>query len=135
MNGVTILSVAHTVRFDEIEIIRIISARSAAYREKNIMSMVRYKQSELPPLTKEQKAQLNTLSEMSDSEIDFSDIPPLDDAFFKNAVKNPFYRPTKKSTTVRVDSDVLTWLKSQGKGYQTQLNSILREAMLRAQHK
>jgi len=97
--------------------------------------MVRYKQSELPPLTKEQKAELKTLSEMPDSEIDFSDIPPLDDAFFKNAVKNPFYRPTKKSTTVRVDSDVLTWLKSQGKGYQTRLNSILREAMLRAQHK
>ena len=70
---------------------------------------------------------------MPDSKIDFSDIPPLDDAFWKNAVRNPFYKPTKTSTTVRVDSDVLAWLKSQGNGYQTRLNAILREAMLRSQ--
>ena len=36
------------------------------------------------------------------------------------------------STTVRVDADVLAWLKSQGKGYQTRINTILREAMLRS---
>jgi uncharacterized protein (DUF4415 family) len=69
---------------------------------------------------------------MPDNEIDHSDIPQLDDAFWKNAVRNPFYRPTKTSTTVRVDSDVLAWLKSQGKGYQTRINAILREAMLRS---
>jgi len=45
-------------------------------------------------------------------------------------VRNPFYRPTKTSTTVRLDSDILAWLKSQGKGYQTRLNAILRQAML-----
>ncbi|WP_295399969.1 BrnA antitoxin family protein [uncultured Thiocystis sp.] len=86
----------------------------------------------LPPLTDEQKAELKALSDMPDSEIDDSDIPPLDDAFWKNAVRNPFYKPTKTSTTVRVDSDVLAWLKSQGKGYQTRINAILREAMLRS---
>ena len=44
--------------------------------------------------------------------------------------------PTKQSTTVRVDADVLAWLKGQGKGYQTRINAILREAMLRSlQHK
>lgn len=88
----------------------------------------------LPPLTKKQKAELKALSEMPDSEIDYSDLPPLDDAFWKNAVRNPFYKPTKASTTVRVDSDVLAWLKSQGKGYQTRINAILREAMLRSLH-
>jgi len=88
----------------------------------------------LPPLTNEQKTELKALSEMPDSEIDYSDISPLDDAFWKNAVKNPFYRPTKTSTTVRVDSDVLAWLKSQGKGYQTKINAILREAMIRSLH-
>jgi len=67
----------------------------------------------LPPLTDEQKAELKALSERPDTEIDYSDIPPLDDAFWKNAVRNPFYKPTKTSTTVRVDSDVLAWLKSQ----------------------
>lgn len=88
----------------------------------------------LPPLTDEQKAELKALSALPDNEIDDSDIPPLDEAFWKNAVRNPFYRPTKTSTTVRVDSDVLVWLKSQGKGYQTRINAILREAMLRSIH-
>lgn len=86
----------------------------------------------LPPLTEERKAELKALAEMPDSEIDFSDIPSLDEAFWKNAVRNPFYKPTKTSTTVRLDSDVLAWLKSQGKGYQTRINTILRVAMLRS---
>jgi len=85
-----------------------------------------------PPLTSKQKAELKALSEMPDSDIDFSDIAPLDEAFWKNAVRNPFYKPTKTSTTVRVDSDVLMWLKAQGKGYQTRMNTILRDAMLRS---
>lgn len=71
---------------------------------------------------------------MPDSEINYSDIPPLDDKFWQNAVKNPFYKPTKTPTTVRVDSDVLAWLKAQGKGYQTRMNSILRKAMIRSIH-
>ena len=88
-----------------------------------------------PPLTEAQKAQLKRLAERPDSEIDYSDIPPLDEKFWKNAVRNPFlYKPTKTSTTVRVDSDVLAWLKSQGKGYQTRINAILRSAMLRSLH-
>ncbi|MDO9106826.1 MAG: BrnA antitoxin family protein [Methylovulum sp.] len=88
----------------------------------------------LPPLTEERKAELKALAELPDSEIDFSDIPPLDESFWKKAVRNPFYKPTKTSTTVRVDADVLAWLKSQGKGYQTRINTILREAMLRSLH-
>jgi len=82
----------------------------------------------LPPPTKRQKAELEALRAMPDSAIDTSDIPPLTDDFWKNAVRNPFYKP---STTVRMDSDVLIWLKSKGKGYQTRINAILREAMLR----
>jgi len=85
-----------------------------------------------PPLTAAQKAELKALAARPDSEIDTSDIPPLDDAFWKKAVRNPFYKPTKTMTTVRVDSDVLAWLKSQGKGYHTRINAILRDAMLHA---
>lgn len=98
--------------------------------------MVRYEVdlNNLPPLTEERKAELKALAELPDSEIDYSDIPPLDESFWKNAVRNPFYKPTKTSTTVRVDADVLAWLKSQGKGYQTRINAILREAMLRSLH-
>lgn len=88
----------------------------------------------LPPLSEAQQAELTALAALPESHIDYSDMPPLDEVFWKNAVQNPFYKPTKTSTTVRVDSDVLAWLKSQGKGYQTRLNAILREAMLRALH-
>jgi uncharacterized protein (DUF4415 family) len=94
------------------------------------MSMVRYKQGELPPLTEERIAELKALAERPDSEIDYSDIAPLDDAFWKNAMRNPFYKPVKTLTTLRVDSDVLAWLKRQGRGYQTRMNEILRQAMV-----
>lgn len=96
------------------------------------MSKVRYKQSELPPLTKARQAELMALAEKPESEIDYSDIPPLDDAFWSRAVPNPFFKPVKTQTSVRIDSDVLAWLKSQGKGYQTRINAILRGAMLQS---
>ena len=80
-----------------------------------------------PKLTDEAKARLAKLNE---AEIDYSDIPPLKDDFWANAVSNPLYKPTKQIATVRLDSDVLLWLKSQGKGYQTRMNAILRQAML-----
>ena len=84
-----------------------------------------------PTLTNAQKAELKALSNMPDADIDFSDISMSPSEIWKNAVSNPLYRPTKTSTTVRVDTDVLTWLKSKGKGYQTRINEILRDEMLR----
>ena len=83
-----------------------------------------------PPLTPRQQAELAALAAAEDA-INYSDLPPLSDDFWKHAVRNPFYRPTKSSTTVRLDTDVLLWLKAQGRGYQTRLNAILREAMLK----
>lgn len=70
----------------------------------------------LPPLTDEQRVRLDALAKMPDREIDYSDIAPLGDEFWQHVVRNPFYKPVKKITTVRVDSDVLLWLKSRGKG-------------------
>ncbi len=84
----------------------------------------------LPPLSPEQEGRLKSLAEKPDSEIDYSDISPLDETFWKNAIRNPFYKPTKSSTTIRIDSDVLHWLRSQGKGYQSRINAILRREML-----
>ena len=86
---------------------------------------------ETAPLGASQKLELTALAAIPDSAIDRSDIPAQGDAFWQNAVRNPFYKATKQSTTVRVDSDVLYWLKSSGKGYQTRINTILRNAMLR----
>jgi len=97
------------------------------------MSMVRYKIDELPHITDDRLAELKASFEKPDSEIDYSDIPSLDEEFWARAVQNPFFKPVKKHASVRIDSDVLAWLKSQGSGYQTRMNTILREAMLRSQ--
>ena len=40
-----------------------------------------------------------------------------------------FYRPVKETVTIRLDADVLHWLKKGGKGYQTRVNTILRAVM------
>jgi uncharacterized protein (DUF4415 family) len=84
----------------------------------------------LPPLTAAQRAELEALRTKPDSEIDFSDIPEATEAFWQKAVRKPLYKPTKTSTTLRIDSDVLAWLKAQGKGYQSKINAILRREML-----
>lgn len=79
----------------------------------------------MPPLTDEQQAELDALAARPDSAIDYSDIPPVEDT-------SRFYRPVKEMTTIRIDADVLDWLRSQGKGYQTKINTILRREMLSA---
>ncbi len=65
---------------------------------------------------------------MKDSEIDYSDLPPLDDEFFKKATVVA-WPPAKQQLTIRLDADVLDWLKANGRGYQTRINRILRAAM------
>ncbi|MFM8333858.1 MAG: BrnA antitoxin family protein [Candidatus Methylumidiphilus sp.] len=77
-----------------------------------------------------QRAELEALSAMPDEAIDYSDIAPLPDEAWEQAVANPLHKPAQTAMTVRLDADVLLWLKRQGKGYQTRINRILREAML-----
>ena len=84
-----------------------------------------------PRISAERLAELRKLAERPDEEIDTSDIPVATEKFWKNAVRNPLYRPLKKQLTVRVDADVLAWLRSTGRGYQTKLNAILRKEMMR----
>jgi uncharacterized protein (DUF4415 family) len=97
-------------------------------------SIVRYKRNELPLLSDKRKAELKALADLPDDQIDLSDIPPLPEEFWANAEQGRFYKPTKTHASVRIDSDVLAWLKNQGKGYQTKLNAILRNAMLESKH-
>ena len=59
--------------------------------------------------------------------IDYSDIPPLDDSFFTRAAEA--WPPAKQQLIIRLDADVLNWLKANGRGYQTRINRILRTAM------
>jgi uncharacterized protein (DUF4415 family) len=83
-----------------------------------------------PPLTAEQVERLKALDNIRDEDIDFSDIPPLTDEFFDNAVRNPYYaRALKEQLTIRLDADILDWFKrhaKDGKGYQTDINKALR---------
>jgi len=74
--------------------------------------------------------ELSALKAMPETEIDFTDIPSTQEQDWLGAERGKFYRPVKQQLTVRVDADVLAWLKSQGKGYQSRLNEILRSAML-----
>jgi len=82
------------------------------------------------PLTAEQRARLEALAKLPDSEIDTSDAPELPDSVWKNAVRGRFYRPIKQAVSLRLDADVLAWLKKDGEGYQTRANKLLRERML-----
>lgn len=94
------------------------------------MKQAEYTFETLPPLTDAQNAELKQLATMPDNQIDYSDIPELPDIQLAEMQRGAFYRPVKKQITARVDADVLAWLKSQGKGYQSRMNAILRDAML-----
>ena len=76
------------------------------------------------------RKELAALAAQPESEIDFSDLPATTEQDWHGAVRGKFYRPIKQQLTVRIDADVLEWLKGQGKGYQGRLNEILRAAML-----
>jgi uncharacterized protein (DUF4415 family) len=76
------------------------------------------------------KRGLEKLPRGPDDEIDTSDIPELTEKFWQNAVRNPFYRPVKQQLTLRLDADIIAWLRRQGRGYQTRANALLRDAML-----
>jgi len=80
-------------------------------------------------VTKGHASEIRSLRRMKDEEVDLTDIPVRTD--WSNAAIGKFYRPIKKSLTIRIDADVLAWLKGQGKGYQTRINSLLRRVMER----
>jgi len=61
----------------------------------------------------------------TDEDIDYSEIPELDDDLFAKAT----FVPAKQLVTIRLDADVVAWLKRNGKGYQTRTNKILRTVM------
>ena len=71
------------------------------------------------------------LEAMTDEEIDTSDIPELTDEFFKKAILWP---GTKKQITLRLDPDIITFFRKQGKGYQSMINAVLRKYVDAHQH-
>ena len=78
-------------------------------------------------LTKEQRRDIAAIASKKDVDIDLSDMPEVLD--WSRAEIGKFYRPPKKSVTMRLDGDILEWLKGFGPGYQTRVNLLLRHAM------
>jgi uncharacterized protein (DUF4415 family) len=68
-----------------------------------------------------------TTDAKTESMIDFSEMPEVVD--WTGAEVGRFYRPIKRPVTMRLDDDVIEWLKSYGRGYQTKANLLLRHAM------
>jgi uncharacterized protein (DUF4415 family) len=89
-------------------------------------NVVRKKPANRQALTKAQQEEIAALAALPDDEIDCSDIPEITN--FDNFVHGMF-RPLKKSITIRIDADVLAWIQSEGPGYQTRINYMLRLAM------
>ena len=78
-------------------------------------------------VTRRQAKEIEALKRLRDEQIDLTDIPLVRD--WDSSVIGKFYRPRKKLLTIRIDADVLAWLRGQGKGYQTRINALLRDAM------
>jgi uncharacterized protein (DUF4415 family) len=75
-------------------------------------------------------AELAALARKRDEDIDTSDIPEVRD--WSGAVIGKFYRPAKEAVSLRIDVDVLAWLRGAGPGYQTRINDVLRNEMIAA---
>ena len=82
-------------------------------------------------LTAKKRKELLQLAKQPDSKIDFSDIPEIE-TLPPDAVIGKFFRPKKTSVTLRLDADVLDWFKRSGEGYQTRINTYLRQLMHRS---
>ena len=80
---------------------------------------------------KDRQKQLADLAALPDDRIDTSDVPGLTIEQLRKAVRRKLYRPVKKPVTMRLDADVIAWLKSAGRGYQTKANALWRREMLR----
>jgi len=76
-------------------------------------------------LRKKSRTDWDRLADMTDEEIDYSDIPAIDDEFFE---KGKLRMPKKQMMTVPIDGDILEWFKSQ-RGYEIIINSVLRVYM------
>jgi uncharacterized protein (DUF4415 family) len=82
-------------------------------------------------LTREQKRQIAAIAAKKDADIDLTDMPEVTD--WTGAEIGKFYRPSKRPVTMRLDTDIVEWLKSYGRGYQTRVNHLLRHAMVNSQ--
>ncbi len=79
------------------------------------------------PISKKRLAEIEAIR---DKDIDTSDIPEMDETFFKTAKLVMPAGTSKTAISMRVDEDVLKWFKAQGKGHLSRMNAVLRAYML-----
>ncbi|GHV46517.1 hypothetical protein AGMMS49546_34670 [Spirochaetia bacterium] len=95
------------------------------------MGTVKYSDEYLPKVSEKDWMELrDRAGRVTDDKIDYSDAPATEDfSAFKRWNDPALWRPIKKDIHIKIDADILAWLKSSGKGYQTRINAILRNAM------
>ena len=94
------------------------------------MGTVSYTLETLPPVSKKERERVKAIK---DKDIDFSDIPEIKGlSGLRPRLDSKLYKPIKVAVTCKLDADIVAWLKQEGKGYQTRLNSILRQVMTHA---
>jgi uncharacterized protein (DUF4415 family) len=88
-------------------------------------------------ISKVSKTDWNRINALHDEDIDLSDIPEVTPEMFAAAVvrRGLGAEPRKEQVTLRVDADVLKWFRSLGRGYQTQINALLRAYMAASRSK
>jgi uncharacterized protein (DUF4415 family) len=85
-------------------------------------------------LSEEQRSlELDRIARLPDASIDTTDIPERSLEDLRRGRRRDLFRPIKEPVTIRIDADILEWLKGQGPGYQTKVNRILRAEMTAAQ--
>ena len=114
-----VLFVVHTSFADgDEEVMRLISPGPQPARREEAMKK----------LIKNRKRQIASIAVKKDADIDLSEMPEVLD--WSGAEIGKFYRPSKQPVTMRLDTDIVGWLKSYGRGYQTRVNILLRHAMM-----
>ncbi|HEY9875317.1 MAG TPA: BrnA antitoxin family protein [Candidatus Obscuribacterales bacterium] len=83
------------------------------------------------PISSNSQTDWQRLDAMTEEDIDLSDCPEITPELFAKAVVRRGLSTTKNKAqvTLRIDRDVLEWFKSQGRGYQTQINALLKAYM------
>ncbi len=83
------------------------------------------------PISSPSQTDWERIDAMADEDIDLSDCPEFTPEMFAASVVRHGLKPVPKKVevTLRLDSDVLDWFKAQGRGYETQINALLKAYM------
>ncbi|HEY9782209.1 MAG TPA: BrnA antitoxin family protein [Leptolyngbyaceae cyanobacterium] len=83
------------------------------------------------PISSKSQTDWERIDRMANEDIDLSDCPEVTPEMFAASVVRHGLKPVSKKVqvTLRLDSDVLDWFKAQGRGYETQINTLLRAYM------